>query len=173
MSNKLCLTLRGILLISVLGTAAFAEVKVSDGVFIDAQFRPRLELDNRYYGPGAGFDGYSTFRTRLGISLREFIEGTELYLQIADSRTMGFADPYNTGQNIGVNKLDNNLGVTKAYIAVKGLLEKNSVFKIGRMSNNIGRNRIFGPGNWNIYGPRTYDGIRYEYEKNGQAIYQF
>lgn len=146
-------------------SSILAQEKITDNLFLDAEFRPRLEFDNRDF-KATGFDFYATYRTRIGIKFKNIIERTTLYFQIADSRLMGFSDPYLTGKNIGPNKWDNNLGVTKVFIEIHDLFKKGTLFKIGRMSNEQGRNRIFGPGNWNIFGPRTYDGLKIGYSTN-------
>ena len=156
MTNK---NLLSFLQIFIFFNLIFAQTKVTDNIYIDAEFRPRLEFDQRNFA-ATGFDSYATYRTRVGISFQDIVENTTVYLQLADSRLMGFSDPYLTGQNAGPNKWDNNIGVTKAFIEVKDIFGNHMFLKIGRMSNNQGRNRIFGPGNWNLYGPRTYDGVK-------------
>ena len=89
---------------------------------------------------------------------------------IGDSRTMGYSNPYLTGYPVGPNKFDNNLGVIKAYFIVSGIFGKGSFLKIGRMSNDQGRALLFGPGNWNYFGPRSYDGIKAGIKRGALAL---
>lgn len=155
--NRLVMAL--ILIFLNIGILASA-VKLHENVIIDAEFRPRFEIENRDFSGGEGLDSYATYRTRLGVALTGLVENTDLYLMIGDSRTMGYANPYLTGDPAGPNNFDNNLGVIKAYFKVNGIFGKGSLLKIGRMSNDQGRALLFGPGNWNYFGPRTYDGIK-------------
>ena len=160
-----------LLTLMALSSSSLAQVKITDGVYIDAYFRPRLEIDGRDFSNKTGFDAYSTFRSRVGLSLENLIENTKLYLQIADSRSMGFSDPYLNGQPIGPNKLDMNLGVIMAYIELRELFSPGIWLKIGRMDNNQGRNRLFGPGNWQYTGPRVYDGLKIGYESKDFSLH--
>jgi len=151
-----------LLIILRIAAASEGRIKIAENIFLDAYFRPRVEIDGRDFA-GTGADAYANYRTRLGISLENLIENTELYLQIADSRMMGFDDPYMQGSNIGMNKQDNNLGVNKAYIKIKEISCPGTYFMVGRMPNDQGRQRIFGPGDWNFTGPRVYDGAKMGY----------
>ncbi|MFH1734405.1 MAG: hypothetical protein ABIE92_06815 [bacterium] len=151
-------------------TAAPGKIKVAEGIHLEAEFRPRLEIDGRDFSNDTGYDAYSTFRTRIGLELDGLIEKTKLYIMIGDSRTMGYANPYLTGDPAGPNNFDNNLGVVKAYIQVHDLFSDGLYLKIGRMSNDQGRDRLFGPGNWNFYGPRTYDGLKLGYAHDAFSL---
>ncbi len=146
--------------LGLLSGISAAKVKIADKIFLDAEFRPRLEIDGRDFSEETGWDSYSTFRARLGLELDGFIENTSIYMMIGDSRLMGYSDPYLMGKPVGPNRFDNNLGVIKAYIEARELIGCGSYLKVGRMSNDQGRTLIFGPGNWNVFGPRTYDGIK-------------
>jgi hypothetical protein len=163
-------TIAILLSIVLFSTLVTAKVKVAEGVFLDAYFRPRLELDGLDFNSHTGFDAYSTFRTRLGITLDNLVENTTLYINIADSRTMGFNDPYLTGTPVAPNKQDENLGLDVGYIEVRELFSPGTMLRIGRMENNIGRERLFGPGNWSVFGPRSYDGIKFGYINKGLDI---
>lgn len=145
---------------------AISKVKVADGVFIDAYFRPRLELNALDFNSKTGFDSYSTFRTRVGFYLENIIENTTMRLDIADSRSMGFNDPYLQGTPVAPNKSDQNLGVDICYLETREFLRQGTMFRIGRMENNQGRERLFGPGNWSVFGPRTYDGVKFGCEND-------
>lgn len=149
------------LLISVV--TAQAEIELREGIMLDLEFRPRIEFDNRDFNDETGFDNYTTVRSRLGIRFDEIVPGTEFYFMIGDSRMMGFHDPFNMGVPSGPNNWDNNLGIIKAYVLLKDPGCPGINLKIGRMSNDQARARIFGPGNWNLYGPRTYDGLKIGY----------
>ena len=155
--NRLVMAL--VLICSYIGMLD-AAVKLHENVVIDAEFRPRVEIENRDFHGGTGLDSYATYRTRLGIALKGLAENTDFYLMIGDSRMMGYSNPYLTGDPAGPNRYDNNLGVIKAFFKVSGIFGKGSFLKIGRMSNDQGRALLFGPGNWNYFGPRTYDGIK-------------
>jgi len=144
--------------------AVQGKVKIAEGIFLDAYFRPRVELDAMDFNSNTGFDSYATFRTRLGISLENLVENTILCLNIADSRSMGYNDPYLQGSPVAPNKSDQNLGVDIAYLETRELFHCGTMLRIGRMENNQGRERLFGPGNWSVYGPRTYDGIKFGVE---------
>ena len=152
-----------ILLGLMLTNSAFARIEAADGIFIDVQFRPRFEFDNRDFNNSTGYDQYISVRSRLGIAIEELIPSTKMYFMIGDSRMMGYQDPYNLGRPVGPNGFDNNLGMIKAYIELSDFGCSNMVLKIGRMSNDQGRGRIFGRGNWNLNGPRTYDGVKLGY----------
>ena len=158
------------LALTLCGGIVNAKVVVKDGIYLDAEFRPRLEFDNRDFYADTGYDSYGTVRTRLGVGLDDLIKDTELYLMIGDSRMMGFSNPYLTGAPVGPNRYDNNLGVMKAYVLVKNIIGDGYYLKVGRMSNDQGRARIFGPGNWNFYGPRTYDGIKAGYDNDMLSV---
>lgn len=150
--------------------STIAKIKISDGFYLNAEFRPRLEFDNRDFLSESGYDSYATYRTRIGLGLVNIIENTELYIMMGDSRMMGYTNPYLTGEPPGPNKFDNNLGVVKAYIRINKIFDKDLYLKIGRMSNDQGRFIIFGPGNWNFCGPRTYDGIKIGYYNDGLSM---
>ena len=136
------------------------KVEIAEGVTLEAEFRPRFEFDNRDFSNATGYDAYGTMRTRVGLRLENLIENTNLYLVIGDSRMLGYANPYLTGIPTGPNGFDNNLGVNKVFVEVKDIWKCGTSVKIGRMSNDQGRGLIFGPGNWNLFGPRTYDGVK-------------
>ncbi|MDP8205106.1 MAG: hypothetical protein P9L92_00440 [Candidatus Electryonea clarkiae] len=148
-----------------------SQVVVAEGVLLDAEFRPRFELDNRDFSSETGNDAYGSMRTRIGIKLENIIENTGLYMMIADSRMLGYSNPYLTGEPPGPNGFDNNLGVKKVFIEVNDILKDGSNLVIGKMSNDQGRGYIFGPGNWNLYGPRTYDGIKIGYSNQGFELH--
>ncbi|MCP4727995.1 MAG: alginate export family protein, partial [bacterium] len=145
---------------------SIAQIKIGEGLYLDGYMRYRMETDGRDFGNGTDIDTYSTLRTRLGLRAENVIDNTDFYIMIGDSRTMGFSDPYLQGQNIGPIKLDNNLGVVLAYLEIREFMAQSLTLKIGRIENNIGRSRIFGPGNWSVHGPRTYDGFSLLYDKN-------
>ncbi|MDP8239141.1 MAG: hypothetical protein P9X24_08625 [Candidatus Hatepunaea meridiana] len=149
---------------------AHSRISISEGVFLDANFRPRFEFDNRDFSKDTGYDAYGSFRARIGLMFENLIDDTDIYLMIGDSRMMGFADPYLIGTPPDPNGFDNNLGVRKAYIETRNLIIPGTTLKVGRMSNDQGRSYIFGPGNWNKFGPRTYDGIKIGY-KNNETLY--
>ncbi len=140
-------------------------VQLSDKIYLEASFRPRFEFDNRDFNQETGFDAYGTMRTRIGLGFENLVENTTLYMMIGDSRMMGYTNPYLTGKTPGPIGYDNNLGVNKVYLEVRDIWKPGTAFKIGRMSNDQGRSYIFGPGNWNYFGPRTYDGIKIGYTK--------
>ena len=169
MSKQVCIFLAGMFIVLALFGVAEAKAKVTDGILIDANFRPRLEIDHRWFD-GEGADQYATTRTSIGLTFENLIENTEIYFLMEDSRMMGFSDPYLTGYNIGMNKYDNNLGVNKAYLKVNDLLTEGFYLKIGRQDNDQGRGRIFGAGNWSFYGPRVYDGVKMGYNYLGSEI---
>ena len=158
--------LLSLILILAVVNMADSRVKIIEGINIDAEFRPRLELDGRDFDSETGFDAYSTYRTRIGLELDNLVRSTSFYIMVGDSRTMGYSDPYLTGEPVGPNRFDNNLGVIKAYIEARNIIFENFYVKVGRMSNDQGRSLIFGPGNWNFYGPRTYDGIKIGYRRD-------
>jgi len=165
MYKKLLRKLMGIffLMLSVT-TISESRIKVAENIYLDAFFRPRTELEAMDFNAATGFDAYSTFRTRLGIGLENLVENTTLYLNLADSRTMGYNDPYLQGTPVAPNKSDQNLGVDIAYIETRNFLFNGTMLRIGRMENNQGRERLFGPGNWSVFGPRTYDGMKIGYD---------
>lgn len=152
-----------LLLVSLTNTAHTAAT-VAEGISIDAEFRPRFELDGKDFNSDTGYDSYGTLRTRLGIKADGIIENSIFYFQIADSRQMGYTNPYLTGTSPGPNGFDNNLGVSRVYLEVRDIAHKGMMFKIGRFDNNHGRAYIFGAGNWNPNGPRTYDGVKFGME---------
>lgn len=154
-----------ILLVATSITSLHAAVPITENISMDAEFRPRLELDNRDFNSGTGFDAYTTLRTRLGIKIDKVIENTAFYLQIADSRMMGFNNPYLTGTSPGPNGFDNNLGVTKVYLETRDFVKSGTMFRIGRFDNDQRREFVLGPGNWSYTGPRTYDGWKLGLEK--------
>lgn len=139
------------------------KVVVAEGISLNAEFRPRFEFDNRDFSSGTGYDFYSSMRTRIGLRLDNLIENTNLFIMFADSRMLGYSNPYLTGIPPGPNGYDNNVGISKVYIEVMDIWRKGTRIKAGRMSNDQGRSYIFGPGNWNLFGPRTYDGIKLGY----------
>lgn len=158
------------LIILVMVGSAQAKIAIREGVYLDGEFRPRLEFDNLDFSNDTGFDAYASYRTRLGLGLDNLIENTMLYLMIGDSRMMGYANPYLTGKPPGPNGFDNNLGVVKAYLELRNLFGEGSYVRVGRMDNDQGRYRIFGPGDWNFNGPRTYDGIKVGYQRESWAV---
>ncbi len=159
-----------IVALTILSTMASAKIKIAEGINLDAEFRPRFELDNRDFNNATGYDAYSTYRTRIGLELDGLIEKTVLYIKIGDSRTMGYGDPYLIGNPVGPNRFDNNLGVIEAFIEVHDVITPGFYLKTGRMSNNQGRFRLFGSGNWNFFGPRTYDGIKIGYIEDAFSL---
>ncbi|MFC1492605.1 alginate export family protein [candidate division KSB1 bacterium] len=164
--NAVILVPAMILLIVSGSTDSFAQIKIGEGLYLDGYMRYRMEADSRDFDSGTDVDTYSTLRTRLGLRAENVIDNTVFYIMIGDSRTMGYSDPYLAGHNIGPNKFDQNLGVVLAYLEVSEFLHESLTLKIGRIENNIGRMRIFGPGNWNVNGPRTYDGFSLLYDNN-------
>ncbi|MFC1556126.1 hypothetical protein ACFL67_03495 [candidate division KSB1 bacterium] len=163
------LTLTTLLLLQ---TFSHAQIKVTEGLFIDGYMRYRTEWDGKDFDHDTKLDSYSTLRTRIGLKAVNIVENTTMYLLLGDSRTLGFADPYISGSHIGQNKFDNNVGAVQAFIEIREFLRPDLTLKLGRMENNMGRGRFFGPGNWNVNGPRTYDGFSVHYaEKN--ASYRF
>ena len=156
--SNVVLILCALLLINA--SKASGKVVLGEGVTLEAEFRPRFEFDNRDFSNATGYDAYGTMRTRVGLHLENLIENTNLYLMIGDSRMLGYSNPYLTGMPPGPNGFDNNLGMNKVYIEVKDIWKQGTSVTIGRMSNDQGRGLIFGLGNWNLYGPRTYDGVK-------------
>ncbi len=161
--SRSCILFLAIVAVLFIGGSAQARIKLVDGVFLDAYIRPRIELDARDF-EGKGMDQYSTLRTRLGFTFENVIEDVTIYVVLGDSRSMGYSDPYNTGKPIGPNQLDDNVGMVEGWIRINHLFVQGDYLQAGRMQNNQGRNRIFGPGNWSHNGPRTYDGIKAGYE---------
>ncbi len=147
-----------------------AEIKLTDGVYMDGHIRPRVELDDRDFDGSTSSDHYSTLRTRLGFRLDRVLPDTVFYILIADSRTLGYNDPYLEGEPVPPNKPDQNLGISKVWLRLDNLLTEGLYLKVGRMSNDQGRARIMGPGNWSYAGPRTYDGIKVGYHGKGYAV---
>lgn len=136
---------------------------IGEGLYLDGYMRYRFESDGRDFNRETKHDTYSTMRTRLGFRAEDVVENTTFYLMIGDSRRMGFSDPFMAGTNICPNSFNNDLGVIQVYMEVSDFLNNSLTLKIGRMENNVGRNRIFGPGNWSHNGPRTFDGLSLKY----------
>ena len=151
-------------------SAASARVNICERINLDAEFRPRSEFDNRDFSGETGYDAYASMRTRIGLHLENITGNTNLYIMIGDSRMMGYSNPYLTGNPPGPNGFDNNLGVNKVYIEVKDIWRRGTLLKIGRISNDQGRSYIFGSGNWNLFGPRTYDGIKVGFSDDKKAF---
>ncbi|MFC1564370.1 alginate export family protein [candidate division KSB1 bacterium] len=163
-----------VLFISVFNiNTTFSQIKIGDGLYLDGYMRYRMEADGRDFDSGTNIDTYSTLRTRIGLRADNVIENTIFYLMIGDSRTLGFSDPNLAGYNIGPNRFDNNLGVVQAYVEIHEFLHESLTLKFGRMGNSIGRMRLFGPGNWNHNGPRTYDGLSIQYNNPDYSIRLF
>ena len=97
--------LLSLILILAVVNMADSRVKIIEGINIDAEFRPRLELDGRDFDSETGFDAYSTYRTRIGLELDNLVRNTSLYIMVGDSRTMGYSDPYLTGEPVQVQVL--------------------------------------------------------------------
>jgi len=152
-----------IALIVFLNDHAVSQIKLSDGIYVDGYIRYRAEWDGRDFDSNTDMDTYSTLRTRLGFKAENIVENTVMYLMLGDSRTLGFEDPYLSGSHIGPNRFDNNVGAVQAYLEISDFFHPHLTLKLGRMENNMGRGRFFGPGNWNHNGPRTFDGFSLMY----------
>ncbi len=152
------------------GRVGHADIELSDKVSLSGQFRPRLEIDATSFDSAVPVDQYATIRTRLGITVTDPVPHSRFHLLIADSRAMGYSDPYLEGHPIGPNQLDTNLGVVSVYALIDDIVRPGLYLKVGRFDNNQGGNRIFGPGNWNYAGPRTYDGIKAGYRAADYAV---
>lgn len=150
-----------------------AQIKIADGMFLDGYIRYRSEWDGKDFESSTDMQSYSTMRTRIGLKAVDLVENTTVYLLIGDSRTLGHADPYLSGGHIGPNELDNNIGAVKAYLEIRDFFHPHLTLKLGRMENNMGRSRFFGPGNWNVYGPRTHDGFSLKYSTDAASIRLF
>jgi len=157
-----------VVLFTALTTGLSAAVPINDNLALDAEFRPRVEFDDRDFNVATGFDSYGSIRTRLGFRIEKAIPNTAFYLQLADSRTMGFGNPYLNGDPPGPNGCDNNLGVTKVYVEIRDFYRPGTMLRVGRFDNDQGRAYILGPGNWSFYGPRTYDGLKVGVETENQ-----
>lgn len=166
LKTKALLIVCGLAVLSGYFSNVICELKITDNLTLDAEFRPRYEFDNRDFNSETGYDYYGTMRSRLGFRLQNIIEQTQLYMMIGDSRMLGYSNPYLTGKEPpGPNGYDNNLGIIKVYIEMRDLISSGSMLRIGRMSNDQGRFIIFGAGDWNLYGPRTYDGFKLGIER--------
>ncbi len=148
----------------LMGNSVSAAIKLAPGLFLDAYLRPRIEYDGRDFNNSTSPDQYATLRTRLGLKIEDKIPDTIFYFQLGDSRRMGYNDPYNTGETLSPNSVDSNLGVIKSWVRINNLFSKGTYLKVGRMSNDQGGGRLFGPGNWSYSGPRTFDGLKLGFE---------
>ncbi|MFC1477664.1 alginate export family protein [candidate division KSB1 bacterium] len=163
MKKLLLIILLGSACAGIFGDRLSAQVEIGKGLTLDGYMRYRTEWDDRDFSGLRETDSYSTLRTRLGLKAEEIIESVTMYLLIGDSRTLGYSDPYLEGSPIGPISYDNGLGVTEAYVKIGDFFHPSLTAVLGRMQFNHGRNRFFGPGNWNVNGPRRYDGFYMQY----------
>ncbi len=146
--------------VSILLLASFALAELpllSDVVTLDMNLRPRYEVDGRDFNSDTGMSDYGTMRTMVGINV---MPNEDLWIRVKfkESRLLG-------------TQRSNNLPTAsfqaqEAYFKLKNVFDMPMMVKAGRFEYKLGRNRIFGPGGWNIYGPRTYDGMKLHFDTN-------
>ncbi len=134
-----------ILLIMLGFSTLFAQVDYK----IDAQIRPRFEVNNENFNANVSPVTFTGMRSRIGLKL---FAGKNLsaYFQVQDTRIWG--------QEISTLAIDRNLGVHQAYVIIDKFLSKSLELKFGRMEVNFGPQRLVGAVGWSNVG-RSFDGL--------------
>lgn len=142
-------------------TPSRAEVPVNDRITLDGDVRFRTEI--------SGYEGktfYDTSYLRTLVGMRLQAQDNLLFrIRIKESRVLG-TTPSN-------EKSSSFLDLQEGYFLVTGILNTPVDFQAGRFEMLYGRRRIMGNGNWNNYGPRTYDGIRFHWHSGVNQAWLF
>ncbi|MCB2212483.1 alginate export family protein [bacterium] len=144
--------------VSILLLAGFALAELpllSDVVTLDMNLRPRYEVDGRDFNSDTGMSDYGTMRTMVGINV---MPNENLLIRVK------FKESRHLGTQLSNNRTTSSFDAQEAYFKLKNVFDRPIMVKAGRFEYKLGRNRIFGPGGWNIYGPRSYDGMKVHFD---------
>ncbi len=119
-----------------------------DKIKVNAQIRPRLQVDNKDFNSNAGANSFTELRTRLGI-LYSPNENLSAFIQIQDSRLFGME-----GSTLTDSK---NIDLHQGYFTINNFFKLPLSLKIGRMELLYGSQRLIGPVGWHNVG-RSFDG---------------
>ena len=123
-------------------------VTAQSKINVDAQIRPRLQVDSKSFDSDVGTNTFTELRSRLGVgfSASSNIFG---YVQIQDSRLFG-SEPSTLADT-------KNLDLHQGYFDIKRLFKLPFNLKIGRMELSYGAERLIGAVGWHNVG-RSFDG---------------
>jgi len=119
-----------------------------DKIEVNAQIRPRLQVDNKDFNSSTGANSFTELRSRLGVtfSASKNLSG---FVQIQDSRLFG-SEPSTLSDT-------KNLDLHQAYFDIKEIFKLPFNLKIGRMELSYGSQRLIGAVDWHNVG-RSFDG---------------
>ena len=123
-------------------------VFAQDNVKVDAQVRPRFNIDDKDFNSNTDANSYTELRTRLGVAYSPSANLTG-YVQIQDSRL------YGTEPNTLTSTA--NLDLHQAYFKIDNFFKLPFYLKVGRMELSYGSQRLLGAVGWHNVG-RSFDG---------------
>jgi hypothetical protein len=123
-------------------------VFAQDNVKVDAQVRPRFNIDDKDFNSNTDVNSYTELRTRLGVAYSPSANLTG-YVQIQDSRL------YGTEPNTLTSTA--NLDLHQAYFKIDNFFKLPFYLKVGRMELSYGSQRLLGAVGWHNVG-RSFDG---------------
>ncbi len=119
-----------------------------DKVEVNAQIRPRTQLDAKDFNSNTAFYSYTELRSRLGVkySPSKKLSG---FIQLQDSRRYG--------TEASTLSDSRNLDLHQAYFKIKNFFGLPINIKAGRMELSYGAQRLIGAVGWHNVG-RSFDG---------------
>lgn len=137
------------ILVLLLLTLVFAEVNNAQDFKVNAQIRPRFEINNKDFNSDNNASTFTGMRTRLGVMLNKG-NNLEGFIQFQDSRVWG-TEP-------GTISNTRNVDVHQAFLKIKNFADMNLDIKMGRMEAVYGPQRLIGAVGWSNIG-RSFDGV--------------
>ncbi|MCF6269314.1 MAG: alginate export family protein [Melioribacteraceae bacterium] len=131
-----------------------------DKVKVNAQIRPRFNLDDKDFNSATEANSYTELRTRLGVAYSPSANLTG-FIQIQDSRI------YGTEPSTMANT--QNLDIHQAYFKIENLFELPFYLKVGRMELSYGSQRILGAVGWSNVG-RSFDASLLQFQNDAINI---
>ncbi|MDP8206875.1 MAG: alginate export family protein [Candidatus Electryonea clarkiae] len=130
---------------------AYASLPIGEHVTIDGNMRYRIEVDGKDFDNNTGLNENSLLRSQVGFRVQAS-KSVNVRMKFKDSRFLG-----TTGSN---SKSTSFIDLQEGYILVNNPAGMPFDLQVGRYEMMYGRRRIQGNGNWNNFGPRTFDGGR-------------
>ncbi|MEN8193621.1 MAG: alginate export family protein [Bacteroidota bacterium] len=136
------------LLFTIIFLSISSIILAQDKVNVNAQIRPRLNINDNDFNSDTGTDTYTELRTRLGVKFMP-MEDLVGFVQIQDSRVFGTEPNTLTDTK--------NLDLHQGYFDIKKIFNLPFNFKVGRMELAYGPQRLIGSVGWHNVG-RSFDG---------------
>lgn len=144
--------------------ATNAAIPIHEKVSLDGSIRVRAEYEDGSSQPDQQWTRQLYLRSLLGLTISPD-ETYDLRFKFRTSRVMGSSHSNSSTPE--------KVELQEGYLFSSNPYGLPVAVQLGRYEMHYGRKRLLGSGNWSNFGPRTYDGLRFQIDQPGFQLDAF